>query len=381
MGYINRPQVVYSRNRTMGTALLASAPAAASFALTVAMLPFIRRLSDRFGWHDPPDHRKLHVGKISHLGGVAIFVSFAAVVVIAGALLSFYSTRLAFLLLGAFTLHVIGLVDDLRNLRALPRLVAHLAIAAIVASGGFLIDSVSVPGLGTLRLGYAAYPVTILWIAGVVNALNWSDGMDGYAGGIAGFAALGIGVIALLQGHVTTAVMAFALLGGVAGFLVFNFPPARIFMGDNGATFIGFVLAVLPFAEEGNGSAGARTTAVAILLFVPLLDFVTSILRRLIRGRSPGSPDRGHIHHRLQDLGLRPRPVLAVVYPVCAFLLLVAITVASPPPWLPLSLVLALFLATVTVGLVFAVLLCTPTSRVRGPTRPPAPPRKEYGES
>ncbi len=358
--------MVYSAFRHMGTVLLALVPTVASLALAAVCLPIIRRLADRFGWYDPPDHRKIHRGNISQLGGVGIFVSFCVVVIVAGAVLSLYSTRLAFLLLGAFTLHVIGLVDDLRNLRALPRLIAHLAIAGIVSSGGFLMRSVTVPGLGTLELGYAAYPVTILWIAGVVNAMNWSDGADGYAGGISAFAALGLGILGALDGSTITVILSFALFGAIVAFLLSNFPPARIFMGDNGATFIGFVLAVLPFVEESNSHSGARMTAMVVFLLLPLLDFVTSIIRRLARGQSPGTPDRGHIHHRLQDLGLRPRHLLAVVYPVCAFLAVVALAVAHPPPWIPRGLVLATFAATVLVGLAFAVFLSLPLASPPG---------------
>lgn len=364
----------------MSTVPFALIPAVASLVLTAACLPVIRRLSDRFGWYDPPDYRKLHSGNISHLGGVGIFVSFCVVVIVAGAVLSLYSTRLAFLLLGAFTLHVIGLVDDLRNLRALPRLIAHLAIAGIVSSGGFLMREITIPGLGTLELGFAAYPVTILWIAGVVNAINWSDGMDGYAGGIAAFAALGMGIVGAVEGNTVTVILSFTLFGAIMAFLFSNFPPARIFMGDNGATLIGFLLAVLPFAEESDSHSGVRMTAMVVLLFLPLLDFVTSIIRRLVSGQSPGTPDRGHIHHRLQDLGLRPRHVLAVVYPVCAFLALVALAVAHPPEWIPKSLVVVVFVATVLVGLAFAVFLSSPlASRAGTPAVPRSRPQRRAG--
>lgn len=369
---------MYSQHWHMGRILLALAPSLASLGLTAGLIPIIRRMADRHGWYDPRDHRKLHVGNISQLGGVGIFISFALVVAAAGAYLSFYSTRLAFLLLGAFTLHVIGLVDDFRNLAALPRLVAHLAIAGIVASGGFLMRSVTVPGLGTLELGNAAYPVTILWIAAMVNALNWSDGMDGYAGGISAFAALAMGVIGLLEGNAVTVVLSFALAGAIIGFLLFNFPPARIFMGDNGATFIGYLLAVLPFAEEADPHAGIRLTAMAVLLILPLLDFFTSIIRRVARGKSPGSPDRGHIHHRLQDLGLRPRQVLAVTYPVCAFLSLVAVAVAHPPAWLPQAVVTPVFVATLVTAVGFSILLfLPPASGGRSPSAgKPGPERR-----
>ena len=136
----------------MGTVLLALVPALAALALTAVCLPVIRRLADRYGWYDPPDYRKIHANNISQLGGVAIFASFCVVTVVAGAILNLYSTRLAFMLLGGFTLHVIGLVDDFKNLRAFPRLVAHLVIAGIVASGGFLMREITVPGLGRSRL-------------------------------------------------------------------------------------------------------------------------------------------------------------------------------------------------------------------------------------
>ena len=190
--------------------------------------------------------------------------------------------------------------------------------------------------------------------------MNWSDGMDGYAGGISAFAALGMGALGLLGGDVLTVVLAFALLGAIVGFLLSNFPPARIFMGVNGATAIGFLLAVLPFVEESGARSGARVTAMALLLILPLLDIVTSIIRRLAGGRSPGSPDRGHIHHRLQDMGLRPRHVLGVIYPLCAFLCIVAVAVAHPPAWMPEIIVITTFVSTLVVTLVLAVFLSNP---------------------
>ena len=352
----------------MSPLVLALVSGGASFCVALPLLPLVRLVARRRGWFDPPNHRKLHVGQITHLGGVAIFLAFAFVVVTLGAFSSLYSPRLAFLLLGAFTLHLIGLVDDLKNLRALPRLLAHLVIASIVASGGFVLRSITLPGLGTLHLGIAAYPVTVIWIAGVVNALNWSDGMDGYAGGISFFAVLGMGVIGLIEGSAITTTVSFALLGAILAFLFLNYPPARIFMGDNGATFIGFILAVLPFVDEGSPVQGVRLTAMAVMLLVPLLDLVMSIVRRTLRGKSPGSPDRGHIHHRLQDTGLTPRQVLAVVYPLCAYLVLIGVSIAHPPAWIPRAVIVAAFVATVALAVLFAVILVSPSI---GPRRNP----------
>jgi UDP-GlcNAc:undecaprenyl-phosphate GlcNAc-1-phosphate transferase len=294
--------------------------AGASFACCAALLPLVRALADRHGWHDLPDHRKLHTGKITYLGGVAVFGAVVLTVVGAGVIAGSPSWRIWPLLGGALVLHILGIADDARSLPAFPRLLIHLVVSSLVAASGHMIHSLALPGLPPLRLGAAAYPVTVLWVAGVINAVNWSDGMDGYAGGIAAVAAAAFCVLGVFAGDLLTVIWAAALVGALLAFLRLNYPPARVFLGDNGSTVVGYLLAVLPLLGTPPEVVGRRIPAMAFVLLLPLLDLVAAILRRALNGQSPGRPDRGHIHHRLQGLGLAPGRLLVPVYVICAYI-------------------------------------------------------------
>ena len=179
----------------------------------------------------------------------------------------------------------------------------------------------------------AAYPVTILWLVAISNALNLVDGVDGLAGGLAGIAALSIAAMCLINGQFTPALMAIALLGALIGFLVFNFPPARIFMGDSGSLLIGFVLAAIPLvATPGRTSINELVAPATVLLF-PILDTLSAIVRRTRQGKPIHSPDKEHIHHRLLALGLKGVPLLLVVYSACIIIGAGAVASRVVNPW------------------------------------------------
>jgi UDP-GlcNAc:undecaprenyl-phosphate GlcNAc-1-phosphate transferase len=307
--------------------------AASAFLLNLLILPLVLRLAHRRKWYDRPDSRKVHTGLIPRMGGPGLFLSFVLASVLgalalpqlAGARL--LEPRLAALFGGMAIVHLVGLYDDFKNLRAVWKFLLQLAAAAIIASGGFLIRSITLPYLGSIPLGPAAYPLTVVWLVGIANAVNLIDGMDGLAGGIGAFAAAAMGAIALLQGSARGAVLAFALLGAQLAFLLYNFPPARIFMGDSGSLFLGLTLAALPLAGGIPRSAAFGSLIVPItLLTVPILDTATAIIRRLRHRRSIISPDKQHIHHKLLAMGLSERQILTVIYGMCAYLALVSVT-------------------------------------------------------
>ena len=319
----------------MVTQYLALAAIAAAFLMNLVLTPAILRLSHRFHWYDAPDHRKIHAGMIPRLGGVGIFGAFAVTAVAAsavvristgGAEVGILDIRYLPLAAGLLMIHGMGLVDDFHDLRAPVKLAVQVAAAATVTVSGMVIRSFTLPFIGRIDLGPLAYPFTVLWIVGIANAVNLIDGMDGLAGGIVAFAALAMGVVALIQGKPEAALLAFAICGAVGGFLVFNLPPARIFMGDSGAYFLGFLLASLPLL----GVPKTATVSVLIIpltvLIVPVLDTAAAILRRLRQRRHPFSPDRDHYHHKLMDLGFSARRILAVTYGFSAYLCAVAIT-------------------------------------------------------
>jgi UDP-GlcNAc:undecaprenyl-phosphate GlcNAc-1-phosphate transferase len=209
------------------------------------------------------------------------------------------------------------------------------------------VRSLTIPYLGVIRLGVFGYPLTVLWIVSISNAINLIDGMDGLAGGISAFAALSMGIIAVLQGSAVTASLCFALLGALIGFLVFNFPPARIFMGDSGSLLLGFCLATFPLAGGISRASAFGTLLVPItLLTVPILDTVTAILRRLRKGKSIIAPDKEHIHHRLLEMGLSERQILGVLYGFSAYLSAVAITSVVLPREVNVYLILVVWLGS-----------------------------------
>jgi UDP-GlcNAc:undecaprenyl-phosphate GlcNAc-1-phosphate transferase len=227
------------------------------------------------------------------------------------------------------------------------KFILQVAAAAIITSGGFLIRSISLPYVGSLNLGLAAYPLTVVWLVGIANALNLIDGMDGLAGGIGAFAAAAMGTMALLQGSARGAVLAFALLGALLAFLIYNFPPARIFMGDSGSLFLGLTLAALPLAGGIPRSAAFGSLIVPVtLLTVPILDTATAIIRRLRHRRSIISPDKQHIHHKLLAMGLSERQILTVIYGMCAYLALVSVTSVVLPKEINVYLIVVVWVGS-----------------------------------
>jgi UDP-GlcNAc:undecaprenyl-phosphate GlcNAc-1-phosphate transferase len=238
----------------------------------------------------------------------------------------FFELKYLSILVGFAVIHWAGLIDDFRNMKALPKLLIQIMAGLFVTLGGFLIDSVSLPYIGTIDLGFLAYPVTIVWIVGIANAINLVDGMDGLAGGISAFAVLTMGLIAIIQGQVLTALLAFIVFGAVVGFLVYNFPPARIFMGDSGSLFLGFALAVIPLMKISKAASFSALIIPITLLTIPIIDTIAAIIRRLRQGRSIASPDKDHIHHKLLEMGLNERKILAFIYGFSIYLSVVAVT-------------------------------------------------------
>jgi UDP-GlcNAc:undecaprenyl-phosphate GlcNAc-1-phosphate transferase len=230
-----------------------------------------------------------------------------------------YSLRYVPVFIAFCLIHMLGLVDDFHNLRALLKFSLQIAAAILVTVGGFTISVIRIPGLPELSLGIFAYPITALWIVTISNAINLVDGIDGLAGGIAGFSALAFGIMCLLQGHVMPALFAFSLLGAVLGFLAFNLPPARIFMGDSGSLLLGFVLAVIPLMVGAGSTSIVDMLAPATVLLVPILDTIAAIARRVRAKRPIYSPDRDHIHHKLLALGLKETSILLILYAWCAY--------------------------------------------------------------
>jgi UDP-GlcNAc:undecaprenyl-phosphate GlcNAc-1-phosphate transferase len=329
-----------------------------SFAVSAAMMPLVITWAKKHELYDDPlDPRKIHHGKIPRLGGIGIVVAFVATV----SLVTLFTGQGAqsgghfwVVVACAVVIPVLGLVDDFRNLRARFKFAVELVAALAIACAGFRFKELALPfGSRALELGALSYPLTMLWIIGVTNAMNLIDGMDGQAGGISALAALGAGAYFLLLGHSGGAMIAFALVGAVLGFLCFNFPPAKIFMGDAGSLFLGFILSIIPLIAPRVAVGEVAFFVSVTLLIIPIYDTFSAMLRRARAHVSFFTPDRLHLHHKLLDLGLSTKGVLAVVYSAQ----IVLDAVALSPLYLPYAVSFWLIMGTwAAYAFLFAVL-------------------------
>lgn len=298
----------------------AVATGAAAFALNLIVIPLILFVAHSRGWYDRNDHRKIHTEDTPRLGGTGIFFAFVVLAIVGSQILGTAGDRSLTLQLmpvfgGLTIVFFMGLIDDFYDLPALLKLFLQVSAGAMVTLGSFIVDELILPfGLPAIRLGLFGYPVTVLWIVGLVNAVNFIDGMDGLAGGAAAIATLFTAVIGIVIGQPAVTIAAVALFGSVLGFLIFNFPPAKIFMGDSGSCTLGFLLAVFPLLGGGLAETGFGVVPTVTLLFVPIMDAVAAVLRRIREGVPIYQPDRAHLHHKLFDLGFSTHQILAVVY-------------------------------------------------------------------
>lgn len=322
--------------------LLILALLAAGAALSLVLTPFVIRHATRRGMVDAPAAgRRIHAQPVPRVGGVAVFSSVAIVLAIAATAavmtdrLPAADLRLLLgITLGAGLLFAIGLLDDLRELRPGTKLLAQCVAAAVAYAFGARIQHVGF-GIQTqwpLALGALSLPLTLFWIVGVTNAYNLIDGLDGLATGIALIALVTIGGVSLLLGNYAVAAACAVMMGALLGFLRYNFSPARIFLGDSGSMFVGFMLAVLAV----RGSVKAATAVLAIIplfaLALPLLDTSLAILRRSLRGTALSGADARHIHHQLLSLGLTQRRVVSILYLIASTTAAFGVSLAFSPP-------------------------------------------------
>lgn len=310
-------------------------------ASSAALTPLIRLLAIRLGAVSRPGGRNVNDRPVPRLGGIAIALAFVVPLVtvlpadsvVAAGLRSDWR-RLVGLLAGATLLAAVGVLDDTRRVRPIHKLVVQTAAASIAYASGFRIDAVQLPLLNALSMGAFAWPVTVLWIVGIVNAVNLIDGLDGLAAGVVFFAGLTNFVVAQVNHDIFVGAVMATTLGAVLGFLFFNFNPARIFMGDSGSYFLGFVLGTTSVV----GASQQATTVVSMLvpvlaLGLPIFDTLFTIARRYLERRPIFSPDRGHIHHRLLDMGLTQRRAVLLLYGVSVVFTVAAIATCLGRRW------------------------------------------------
>ena len=289
--------------------------------LAVTLTPCVIWLARRIGAVDQPGLRGVHERPVPRMGGVAIFLSASSAIVIllfvkdaAGAASYHLQWQLVLLLCSSALIFLVGLVDDLRHLPAGFKLSAEVVIAGLLCLGGVRISSIALTDQWVVHLGGWGCLLTVLWIVGVTNAVNLSDGLDGLAAGICAIACGVIAIFAIHSGQIVMVLVMLALLGSLSGFLLFNFHPARVFMGDSGSLFLGFCLAAASVMCAAQSAALVGLTLPALALGIPIFDTLLSALRRFLEDRSIFAPDRSHFHHRLLDLGLRQRQAVILIY-------------------------------------------------------------------
>ena len=300
--------------------------AAVSFGIT----PIVKRMAYKVGAVDvPKDARRMHSVPIPRLGGLAIAIAFLLTVL----LFAKVDEQMRGILLGAVVILVLGVLDDCLTLRAWFKFLVQIFAAYLVTSHGCTIRYFSNPivtsSVQYLDLGKWSVPITIVWIVAITNAVNFIDGLDGLAVGVSAISAATLLVIALLVAESNIAIVVAALLGACLGFLPYNFNPAKIFMGDTGSTFLGFILASLSIQGMFKLYAIISFAVPFLVLGLPIFDTAFAIVRRVARGQSPMTPDRGHIHHRMMDMGLNQKQTVAALYVVSSLLGLSAVVLTT----------------------------------------------------
>ena len=308
--------------------------------LALVLTPLVRWVVLHYEIVDRPNARRVNTSPVPRGGGLAVSAAFLLVAGIfltindgstmVTALITLKRSEVAALMLGGAVAAGLGAIDDLFDLKARWQLLGQVLLAGGAVALGITIDFIANPlGGDPIRFsGPVAAGLTIFWIVGMINSINWIDGLDGLSSGVAFIAAVTLGIISLttqasLFGQPLVAILCFTLAGALLGFLRWNFHPASIFTGTSGVQFVGYTLAVLAIL-------GTAKVAVALLVLgVPIIDTFWIIVRRVTQGRSPFSPDRGHIHHRLLDLGLSHRQTVLVIYGICLALAVLSLLLSG----------------------------------------------------
>lgn len=318
-------------------------------ALLVALIatPAVIELAAKTGAMDAPDARKVHKGPMPRIGGLAIYVGFMAAMAF---MLDFaqlpaeIANGMVGLLLGATIIVIIGLIDDYKNLPAKVKLVGQILAACVVVYFDVRIDVITDPFGDYLYLEYLAAPATIFWIVGLTNTVNLIDGLDGLAAGVSTIASITIMLVALQENVMIVALVTASLAGAALGFLKYNFNPARIFMGDTGSMFLGFVLATISVIGAVKCTATIALIVPILALGLPIMDTTFAIIRRYRGGVPIFKPDKGHLHHRLLDLGFSQRQAVLLMYVISALLGLSAVVLNEVSGGMSIAIVLCVLL-------------------------------------
>ncbi|MFB6468924.1 glycosyltransferase family 4 protein [Cytobacillus sp. Hz8] len=310
------------------------------FLCSIVITPFVKKLAFKIGAMDRPNQRKVHHKIMPRLGGLAIYISFML-----GMLLIDTSKSVHIpLLVGSFVIIVAGILDDVFELSARVKLMFQIVAALIVILwGGAEVSFINLPFGGRVDFGFFTIPVTLLWIVGVTNAINLIDGLDGLAAGVSSIALITISGMAILMGNTYVIAISSIVLVSTLGFLFYNFYPAKIFMGDTGALFLGYMISVMSLLGFKNVTLISFIVPV-LILGVPISDTFFAILRRFLNKQPLSAPDKSHLHHCLLKAGFTHRQTVLIIYAIAAFFGLSALIFSQAKIWGSILLIVVILL-------------------------------------
>jgi UDP-GlcNAc:undecaprenyl-phosphate/decaprenyl-phosphate GlcNAc-1-phosphate transferase len=299
------------------------------FFASILVTPLVKKFAFKIGATDKPNYRKVHQKIMPRLGGLAVYISF-----ILGMFILQPDTEYhLWIVLGSLIIILTGIFDDMYELSAKVKLLGQIAAAvSVVIIGGVHVDFINVPFFGQMQFGILSIPLSILWIVGITNAINLIDGLDGLASGVSSIALFTIAGMAFLMGNTYVVIVASVMLAATLGFLYHNFHPAKIFLGDTGALFLGYMIAVLSLLGF-KGVTMISLIIPIIILGVPISDTLFAIARRILHKQPLSAPDKSHLHHCLLGLGFTHRQTVLLIYAIAAFFALVAVIFSQATVW------------------------------------------------
>lgn len=313
----------------------------AAFIASILFTPLVKRLAFRIGAVDKPNYRKVHAKIMPRIGGLAIFLAFLVGVLV---LLPTNEAMIP-ILIGAFIIIITGVLDDMLEISAKAKFLGQTVAAAVIIFYGHIeIDFINLPFGGVVDFGYLSIPLTLIWIVGITNAINLIDGLDGLAAGVSTIALITLAAMAFIMGNTFVLVMATVLAVSTIGFLFYNFHPAKIFMGDTGALFLGFMISVLALLGFKNVTFVSLVIPI-VMLGVPISDTFFAIVRRLLNKQPPFQPDKSHLHHRLLSIGFTHRQTVIIIYGIAIMFGLAAVIFSMAKLWGAILLILVLLIA------------------------------------
>jgi UDP-GlcNAc:undecaprenyl-phosphate/decaprenyl-phosphate GlcNAc-1-phosphate transferase len=314
---------------------------AAALLASILLTPLVIILAFRIGAVDRPNYRKVHASVMPRIGGLAIFGAF----LIGYAVLLPKDEHAVGILIGAVIIIVMGFLDDMLEITAKAKLAGQLAAALVVVVwGGLQIEVINLPFIGEFDFGYLSIPITIIWIIGITNAINLIDGLDGLAAGVSTIALITIAVMAMIMGNVFVVATASILAASSLGFLFYNFHPAKIFMGDTGSLFLGFMISVLALLGFKNVAVVSLIIPV-IILGIPISDTFFAIVRRIRTKQPIMAPDKSHLHHCLLRSGFSHRQTVLVIYALAILFGVAAVLFSQATVWGAILLIVVMLIA------------------------------------